>query len=57
MEKTKQKTRVLAYTLAKEIDLGYLESVAGGQAVNAAGHMTQHISNESLSSIDYSFDY
>ncbi len=57
MEKTKQKARVLAYTLAKEIDLGYLESIAGGQAVNSGNHMTHNITNTSLSSIDYAIDF
>ena len=57
MEKTKQKARVLAYTLAKEIDLEYLESIAGGQSVNSGSHMSHNLTNSSLSSIDYAIDF
>ena len=56
MEKTKQKSRVLAYTLATEIDLERLEAVAGGQGANES-HMTHMMTNHSVSSIDYTIDF
>ena len=56
MKKTKQKSRVLAYTLAKEIDLERLESITGGQGSDSS-HMSQRLTNYALSSLDYVADF
>lgn len=57
MEKTKQKTRVLAYKLATEINLGDLESIAGGGQVDKLGKMSHSFSNSNPGNIDYRFDF
>ena len=57
MEKTKQKTRVLAYQLATEIKLEDLESIAGGSQVDKLGQMSHAMSNGNPGMVDYRVDF